>query len=539
MSTDNKILGSKLCSLLQADSKHKKTVLEIEAALAIDDDFPAVENIIYHLLRLLSHDKLSRKQQQWHDALVELYTAGGFKHKKTPLLTCHDELSDYTKWFISYGVDLCRSPLEGKINIYPIATFFSAENETIAYGFAPLLLNALLETLPQHQLNTTAVLLYKWLCYDDQLEDPAEAALLEKLPNYCDCHFCPDEFLRALKSFSDSLPEESNSEVIRIIRYLLKFSSSPKPHDLVTLIPQEKTPTAFLGYRKTAPDEKPGTGELVVHKLNISRSIDNESPELIDLFSASQDEYISVNSAGNTDDAKLATEEEIDQQSQESRYWLIRHEKIVPTDYGRFTMPERTKIIRFINDKIVSADRSMQIAAGLIGTMYITGLTLENLLNSSFGEDQTFKEAGGYRREIRMPREGFVPNEIQIEYIAPFTTELNLQLPEPIAPWVDNLYTPQRTLGQSLELELEDAKQHVYAALKILREKGRYQRIRAERIPAALAIETTLMFRDPIVTFLLASKSTQGAPKLSYYVTQSAEKLAQYYNQVTKEMVSL
>lgn len=538
MSTDNKILGSKLCSLLQADSKHKKTVLEIEAALAIDDDFPAVENIIYHLLRLLSHDKLSRKQQQWHDALVELYTEGGFTHNSA-VLSCHNDLSDYEQWLIYYRGDLWGSPLAGKVDTYPIAAFFSAENETIAYGLAPLLLNALLETLPEHQLNTTTALLHKWLCYDHQIEDPAEESLLGKLPNYHDCHYCPDEYLKALKHFSDSLPEESNSEVIRIIRYLLKFSSSPKPHDLVTLIPQEKTPTAFLGYRKTAPDEKPGTGELVVHKLNISRSIDNESPELIDLFSASQDEYISVNSAGNTDDTKLATEEEIDQQSQESRYWLIRHEKIVPTDYGRFTMPERTKIIRFINDKIVSADRSMQIAAGLIGTMYITGLTLENLLNSSFGEDQTFKEAGGYRREIRMPREGFVPNEIQIEYIAPFTTELNLQLPEPIAPWVDNLYTPQRTLGQSLELELEDAKQHVYAALKILREKGRYQRIRAERIPAALAIETTLMFRDPVVTFLLASKSTQGAPKLSYYVTQSAEKLAQYYNQVTKEMVSL
>lgn len=539
MSTDNKILGSKLCSLLQADSKHKKTVLEIEAALAIDDDFPAVENIIYHLLRLLSHDKLSRKQQQWHDALVELYTAGGFKHNKTPLLTYHDDLSDYTKWLISYGVDLWRSPLEGKINIYPIATFFSAENETIAYGFAPLLLNALLETLPQHQLNTTAVLLHKWLCYDDQLEDPAEAALLEKLPNYCDCHFCPDEFLRALKDFSDSLPKESNSEVIRIIRYLLKFTHSPKPHDLVTLIPKEKTPTAFLGYRKTVPDEKPGRGELAVHKLNISRSIDNESPELIDLFSASQDEYISVNSAGNTDDTKLATEEEIDQQSQESRYWLIRHEKIVPTDYGRFTMPERTKIIQFINDKIVSTDHSLQTAAGLIGTMYLTGLTLEDLLNSSFGDDQTFKEAGGYRRNIRMPREGFVPDEIQMKYISAFTTELNLQLPEPIASWLGNLYMPQGTIGKSLNLELEDAKQYVYTALKVLREKGCYQRIRAERIPAALTIETTLMFRDPLITFLLAAKSTQAAPKLSYYATHSASKLTQCYEQVTKKMVLL
>lgn len=538
MSADNKIVGSKLYSLLQAGSKHKKTVLEIEAALAIDDDFPAVEDIIYHLLRLLSDFKLSKKQKQWHDALVELYTAGGFTHNSQVTLD-HENLSNYEKWLIYYGRHLLGSPLAAKVETYPMAAFFSSENETIAYGLAPLLLNALLETLPEHQLNTTAALLNKWLCYDHQIEDPAEAFLLEKLPNYYDCHYCPDEFLKALKDFSDSLPEESNSEVIRVIRYLLKFTHSPKPHDLITLIPQEKTPTEFFGYRKTVPDEKLGTGELVVYKLNISRSIDNEPPELIDLFSASQDDYISVNNAGNTDDAQLATEEEIDQQSQESRYWLIRHEKIVPTDYGRFTMPERIKIIRFINDKIVSADRSMQIAAGLIGTMYITGLTLENLLNSSFGDDQTFKEAGSYRREIRMPREGFVPNEIQIEYIAPFTTELSLQLPEPIASWVGNLYMPQRTLGQSLELELEDAKQHVYAALKILRDKGRYQRIRAERIPAALAIETTLMFRDPIVTFLLASKPTQGAPKLSYYIAQSAGKLAQCYEQVTKKMVSL
>ena len=538
MTTNNKVVGSKLFSLLKPNSKHKKTVLEIEAALAIDNNFDEIEDLIYSLSRVLCYNNTgSKKQKQWHDALVELHTCGGF----TPsclIMSGMENYSDYEKWFLYYDKNIFGSPLADKRSTYPIAAFFSDTSDAKKFDIARLFLNALLKTLPDHQLNKTATLLHNWLCHDYHPEDLAAAFLLENLPiNYClDSH---GEFRKALEALTESLPEESNSEVIRIIRYLLKFTHSQKPHDLVTLIPQEKTPTAFLGYQKTGPDEKPGTGELVVHKLNISRSIDNEPPELIDLFSASQDEYISVNSAGNTDDTQLATEEEIDQQSQESRYWLIRHEKIVPTDYGRFTMPERTKIIRFINDKIVSADRSMQIAAGLIGTMYITGLTLENLLNSSFGEDQTFKEAGGYRREIRMPREGFVPNEIQIEYIAPFTTELNLQLPEPIAPWVDNLYTPQRTLGQSLELELEDAKQHVYAALKILREKGRYQRIRAERIPAALAIETTLMFRDPIVTFLLASKSTQGAPKLSYYVTQSAEKLAQYYNQVTKEMVSL
>lgn len=77
MTTNNKVVGNKLFSLLKPNSKHKKTVLEIEAALAIDDDFPAVEDIIYHLLRLLPNVKLSKKQKHWHDALVELYTEGG------------------------------------------------------------------------------------------------------------------------------------------------------------------------------------------------------------------------------------------------------------------------------------------------------------------------------------------------------------------------------------------------------------------------------------------------------------------------------
>lgn len=95
------------------------------------------------------------------------------------------------------------------------------------------------------------------------------------------------------------------------------------------------------------------------------------------------------------------------------------------------------------------------------------------------------------------------------------------------------------TISQRLSTDYESAKIQIYSELDILRKKSRFQRIRPERIPAALAIETTLMFRDPAITFLLASTANQSAPKLNYYVTHSAENLAVLYTQVTNKMVSL
>ena len=49
MSTNNKIAGGALYSLLNDDSIHKQTVLEIEAALAIDSNFQNAEDLVLEL----------------------------------------------------------------------------------------------------------------------------------------------------------------------------------------------------------------------------------------------------------------------------------------------------------------------------------------------------------------------------------------------------------------------------------------------------------------------------------------------------------
>lgn len=440
-----------------------------------------------------------------------------------------------------------RNRLEGHFKDYPLAAFF-LQNTRFIYPpqfqiVRTLWLAALFKNTPVHELNRSAELILTTLnlAVEELHALPmAVIKLLFDIP-WTD----PHKFYEHLKIMSDSfnfVPDEIKDEGIAALGWLVGLVHEEKKDKLITPslpveAPIEPKKIKYPGARKRSIDAQPDTGKLIVHKINLSRSIDNEPPEFIDLFVLNLEDLTHGNGEGNSED-EIVSQSEIEQQVQESRYWLIRHEKIVPTDYGRFTLAERIRIAQFINDGILSSDTNKKLAAGLIGTMYITGISLENLFQASFGNDQIFKVGGVYRREIRLAQDAFSPIEAQINHISPFTTELSLQLPSPVAEWLDGLYIIGNTLGKRLGIDLDEAKQHVHAELESLRAHGCYQRIRAERIPSALAIETTLMFRDPLITFLLAAKSTQGAPKLSYYVTHSAEKLSQCYERVTKEMVN-
>lgn len=90
-----------------------------------------------------------------------------------------------------------------------------------------------------------------------------------------------------------------------------------------------------------------------------------------------------------------------------------------------------------------------------------------------------------------------------------------------------------------LGVEKNEARDCLDDVLVRLRHGGLFQRIRLERITAALAIELTLTFRDPSITFLLSSSSSHVAPMLSYYVVHPLTQVEDRYRQVADRMLSL
>lgn len=593
MCTNNKIVGGALCLLLSDDSIHAQTILEIESIFGIDSLFPEAEKLALTLHSYLILIEPCSKQKQWFKALAEIYEKLKAECRAKAELDQIEELEELkymiipdSAWMLeesgeeqqqrleeeierkmeeeiekrkdgdfyraereaNSNMRIPRNRLKGHFKDYPLAAFF-LQNTRFIYPHQfqivrTLWLAALFKNTPVHELNRSAELILTTLnlTMDELHALPMTVTkLLFNIPRAED----PHKFYEHLKIMSDSfncVPDEIKDEGIAALGWLVGLVHEEKKDKLIAPPPPveasiEPKKIKYTGTKKRSIEAQPDTGKLTIHKINLSRSIDNEPPEFINLFALNPENLTNENGEGSSED-EIVSESEIDQQTQESRYWLIRHEKIVPTDYGRFTLAERMRIAQFITDGIVSSDTNKKLAAGLIGTMYVTGLSLEDLFLAHFGNDQTFKIDGVYRREIRLAQDAFSPNKTQINHISPIATELLLQLPEPIAEWLADLYTIGKTLGKRLGVDLEEAKQHVHSELETLRANGCYQRIRAERIPSALAIETTIMFRDPLITFLLAAKPTQGAPRLSYYVTHSVEKLSQCYERVTKKMVN-
>lgn len=570
MNTNSKIISGALCSLLCDDSIHKQTVLEIESTLGIDSSFPAAEELALQLHTCVSQIKPCPKQEQWLHALTEI---------KTGLLSVYGDTQEDEPLFISFespGLyeyesldedwdaeedeeffrnmrevnlysNMPRGRLEGHAEEYPLAAFFLQQTRMLydpqTQIIHTLWLAALFKNAPSHELNQSSKLIQATLnlTVEERHALPMSiTGLLHDIP-WEDSHKFY-EHLKTINESFNSVSEEIKDEGIAALGWLVGIVHEEKEDKLITPslppeVPAEPKITTYTGARQRSIEAQPITGEITVHKLNSPSSDDNAPPEFINLFSLTSEDPVSKNGEESLKE-DIASESEIEQQVQESRYWLTRHEKIVPADYGRFTLAERMRVAQFINDGLNCSDINRALAAGLIGTIYVTGLPLEDLYQAGFGSNQTFMKGGIYRREIRLAQDAFSPSQTQINHISPFATELSFQLPEPVAKWLDSLSITSSTLSESLSIELDDARKLIHAELEVLRNNGCFQRIRAERIPAALAIETTLMFRDPLITFLLASKPTQAAPKLSYYVTHPVEKLSQYYEQVTNQMVN-
>lgn len=159
-------------------------------------------------------------------------------------------------------------------------------------------------------------------------------------------------------------------------------------------------------------------------------------PEHIDYFEADLPQEGDGSEAA---ELQLLDEFSTDFQARTSEYWLRRHHRLAPTDWGRLTLVEKKRIASVITDGLSSLDEQEKITAGLIGTMYVTGMQLAELLQASTGPNQTFSAIGSYIRAIRKPENGFKPSNAQLIDLQPTASRLLLQLPQPIAGWVGQL----------------------------------------------------------------------------------------------------
>ena len=494
---------------VEPDSAHKDSVREIKQKLNLDEDFHAVRNLVEILLPLLECGHTSERQQAWLKALNEIKTNGIARG-----------------WGRLPPSGRGGNPLGGQFSKYPIPSMLlqplDPRISKQAQGLIQLFLCSMLCNYEKNHAETAQELRKAFT---------KNLTLVEQLPFYTDFENYAEELSGRLIDAQHKQHDKPTTELLNLAKNLL--SSAYKPSDEPTTVqptpPYINKPIAFIGTGliTTCPTEH---GYVTPFKVGPAIDDGTEGPTSVQIFIGT--EVIDV-------DGLLPTEEEVDTQASLSKFWIRRQQSLIPTDSGRLTPIEKRHFIAFIQAGICSNDAAERVSAGLLGTMYVTGQSLEQVLGCSTGSMQTFSSDGLYRIDLKQPIDAYKPKPKALLSLVPATADIALLLPEPVHSWIKSFCDDSKTqtLSESLCLTVAEAKDHLQKALEKLRSNGLFQRLRIERIPAALAIELTLAHRDMVTTFLLSSTDNHAPPMLSYYLAHKVEYLEKCYESVTQEML--
>lgn len=506
----------RLASCLKLDTPEYQTALEIEAAFGIDNAFPAPKNVTDLLLKCLPLLlETSSKAPSWLAALQEIQTSG-----------------DGGKWRLVAPSGPDRNPLNRNFSQYPVCSYLLqiSHHETTSQsdGVKLIFLHAIINRPSDHKLTTHANTLRITTRPQSQ-----ELGLLRSLPEFAEDFF---DYQKQLRNTVNQKVRSGPSALLHTLRTLLDIS----PVRRLSHVSQPNTKSPAPTPKSIDITNITPTGHITVFESQAGNATEGEPPELDEIITTIFDLDSSLSDADpELLSPSLLSETAADFETRKSEYWLRRHDRLVPTDFGRFTILERRHLATYIKTEICSPDAEQRIAAGLIGTMYVTGIGLNTLLQTLIGPDRTLSNSGIYIREIHRPTGAFTPSEAQLADLQSLATRLLLPLPEPIASWISSHCTFEATqLGDRLCLSSDTATNLIKEALRKLRTYTNLQRIRLERIPAALALETTLAYQDPLITYLLASTEQQAPPKLAYYAAYPTKLLVESYTEVTGRMLS-
>lgn len=501
--------GGRLVFFLNEDSQNLDVALEIEAAFSIDNSFPAARNLTEKLLEILPRLQASERRTQWINALTDIQFSAEAEYKDS--------------WTLLAETKSRGNPLGGHyeyaLAAYILQTTSFPDLDKIDFGIKCLFISVLLQKPIRHGLGEVAKAFRREICVS--VENYHLVKLLPEIINQS-----PADYFKELEQAASELESYNSSDWIKRIKKLITRNnkSEIQERELINTIGFQ------AGKKETSgSNEQDGSRhKLVSRLLNTKGRQTAEPPVVID--------FVTIEDGADDSAVELETELKL------TNFWLRRHHKLVPADYGRLNRVERKRLVEFLRHNIKSDNKKDRNAAGLMSLLFVTGERLETLIKLEIGAEGVFGQNGIYRRAVRIVDDAWEATEEQRDKLDECNSELVLELPSFLAGYINELISAMRnitTLGEALGMSYEQAKELVQTALIKVRENGLYDRITLDRLSTALAIETTLMFDDPVITFQLSSKQNHAAPMLNYYVSHKIDTLEKCYKQLVYEMMNV
>lgn len=466
MST-NLIINKPFATYAPAD---KTTLEELDRLLGLDPQFPARRELAECLLHLLegefsSQQKIENIRKKYHEAIQNVLS-----HETGPVPLSRGKIKN--------------NPLQGKLPQYPIPAL---------------------------------------------LLQPAPARIKEKVFSI------KSLMLYAVILFSST---DHRKIATRIRRILLKYLVSNKTielmpiglhfDDLDTLL------TSLAGIQGGAgtTSEIAFANDLSVIIGNINKNSRVNSLQIDKTFSTvnpKEEEIPKKNEIKNeTLDIGSAQAPNKSIPDEQSKSWIRNSQRVTPNDYRIFLGIERRNLTNYLDHGMQSSDKDTRDASAIVLLSFLTGQKIDTLLELRYGNEGEINANAEYCRRLKIPAEAFDP-KADIAELRPRAEIVKLPLPPSVKQWLATLPNINKKILNCLGVSKDKLEDTIAKLLSKLKKTTNLNRIHKEKIPAALQLELTLLYRDETLSHIIAGRANQAPPTSSTYICHDVSFLQSAY----------
>ncbi|MFT6905245.1 MAG: integrase [Oleiphilaceae bacterium] len=463
----NLIINKPFASYAPAD---KIILEELDRLLGLDPQFPARRELAECLLHLLegeslSQQKISNIRKKYHNAIQNVLS-----HKTGPVPLSRGKIKN--------------NPLQGKLPQYPIPAL---------------------------------------------LLEPAPARIKEKVFS-----------IKALMLFAVILFDSTDyiKIAMRIRRILSKFLLSNKTIELMPI----GLPFGDLGtlLKSLAPIQG-GSGtrseialandlSIIIENINNNSNVDSlRIDKTFSTVNPKEEIPNNINEIKNeTEDigsGQLPNESIPDEQS---KSWIRNSQRVTPNDYRIFLDIERRSLTNYLDHGMQSSDKDTRNASAIVLLSFLTSQKIDTLLELRYGDEGEINANSEYCRRLKIPAEAFDPKG-NIAKLRPRAEIVKLPLPPSVKQWLATLPNMNNKILNCLGVSKDKLEDTIAKLLSKLKKTANLNRIHKEKIPAALQLELTLLYRDETLNHIIAGRANQAPPASSTYICHDVSFLQSAY----------
>lgn len=513
-------------ALLNPPSHWNDAVLsDVVHAFALDDRFPAPANLFDALIEHLEDPHWSAQQSarraEWSRVLRQVRDdppAGGWPRAAVP------------------SSQRSTNPLSPRISAYPLASLFlqrpDIQLRRQAEAFRALVLAAVLvDPASGPSASATDVLRQSIVprndCRKFVSSFPGPGSFIEYIPAL-------NSHLKELQSNVGELTsmEAKLASVLgRLLTRVVVTTGDGRPKELPDAQEPrpQSTPRTRSGGRRSTPFAIPGA-QIDLYLLSSPGAQPDEPP---DQFIAVSPE-LRANEADDPDLPDAAAESSLGQ----TRYWVARHQRLVPCDTGRFTPFERNSFVGTLHAALHDPNPMTVDAAGVLALVYLTGAPLDRVMEHRLGGTTDLVAPDTFRRVVPEPDKAFSPSDELEPYVESRASHVDLPLPGIVADWLNARASGYcGSLLDCLGHSTTDLRQRIKEQIECARSNGRYRRVRLQRLAPALGLEIRLATADDVAVHILSGGEGQASPLLAHYLVHYVEYLQALYAEATARLL--